>query len=165
MEPVIVVTLSTFVITLAAVLSISALTTVALVIMIVFCTYRYKKATQNLWVLFLFIPCILPCMHYCITSRNNTYLTSQQCSVEMRSGKTPSSPPPHMSRDDLRPHEYEDVRELRATHRNDGGREDEPSIPAYCKLTQCPAYATASQVWRLIEQLHVTYSLCVQTLH
>ena len=60
----------------------------------------------------------------------------------MRSGKVSS----HMSHDNLQTHEYEDIQELRATHCNEGGRDDEPSIPAYSKLTQCPAYATARQV-------------------
>ena len=51
--------------------------------------------------------------------------------------KNPSTPlPPHMSHDDLQPHVYEDIQELRATNHNDGGSPpDEPNV-----LTQCPAY-------------------------
>ena len=52
--------------------------------------------------------------------------------------KKPSTPPPppHMSHDDLRPHMYEDIQELRATNRNDS-LPDEPN-----EFTQCSAYAS-----------------------
>ena len=68
--------------------------------------------------------------------------------VEVETPST-SPPPPHMLHDDLQPHVYEDIQELRATDRNDGGSlpaADEPNLVAQYTFTQCPAYATTSQL-------------------
>ena len=52
-----------------------------------------------------------------------------------------------VSHDDLRPPVYEDIQELRATTRNDGGSPpDEPNMVAQYTFTECPAYATTSQL-------------------
>ena len=63
--------------------------------------------------------------------------------------KIPSTPPPphHMSHDDLQLPVYEDIQELCATSHNDGGSPpDEPNMVAQYTFTQCPAYATTSQL-------------------
>ena len=63
----------------------------------------------------------------------------------MKTTSTP--PPPHMSHDNLQPPVYEDIQELRATNRNDGGSPpDEPNMVAQYTFTQCPAYATTRQL-------------------
>ena len=63
--------------------------------------------------------------------------TREPASQDVELGLHPLSPhTPHPETDDdLRPHEYEDIQELRATSCNDGGLPDEPNV-----LTQCPAY-------------------------
>ena len=87
---------------------------------------------------------------------------------------SPPPPPPHMSHDDLRLHEYEDIQELRAINRNVGNSPpdesntsthcpvktpsppqyeelhngdnppDDPNIVAQYYFTQCPAYDATS---------------------
>ena len=60
--------------------------------------------------------------------------------VRVGTVQTPS-PRPEMSHDDSQPHEYEDIQELRATSRNDGGSPpDQPNMVAQYTFTQCPAY-------------------------